>query len=138
MSFDPVEGTDYIFDRYAYLGLEMGADKKDIKKLISRKRGAVHPDRLRRASKGILQQADAERRLINKCAEILLDDEFRPLYDERLKEFNEHSPQLVSTNGQAIIDLSKDRFVIDSLLNEELPDTAFLEQKLQELTQFSF
>lgn len=133
---DVIEGVDYIFDRYAYLGLEIGADRKTIERVIRDRRAGLHPDRLIHVDEDIKKQADAKRDKIDKCAAILLNDELRPLYDERLKEFYARDARMVSTEGHPIINLAAERFSIDMLLSQDIPDTAVLELKIREMTQF--
>lgn len=133
---DVIEGVDYIFDRYAHLGLEIGADRKAIERAIRDKRAGLHPDRLVNVDEDIKKQAEAKRDKIDKCAEILLNDELRPLYDERLKEFYARDPKLVSKEGHPIINLAAERFSIDMLLAQDIPDTEALEERIREMTQF--
>lgn len=133
MSYKPVEGVTYIFDRYAWLGLEPGATKKEIEKAISTKRAANHPDRLRRAGDEVKHTAEHVIRLLSDCENILLDDALRPLYDARLEEFKKDRPKLVSTTGTAIVDLKQEYLDIDSLLSDEVEDLSELEKRAAEM-----
>ncbi len=133
MSYKSVEGVTYIFDRYAWLGLEPGATKKEIEKAISTKRAANHPDRLRRAGEEVKNTAEHVIRLLSDCENILLDDALRPLYDARLEEFKKDRPKLVSTSGTAIVDLGQEYLDIDSLLSDEVEDLSELEKRAAEM-----
>lgn len=48
-----LEFFDYIFDRYAYLGLTPDADIAAISTEIRNRRAAVHPDKLLRVSSAV-------------------------------------------------------------------------------------
>ncbi|MFO0006395.1 MAG: hypothetical protein ACK559_35255, partial [bacterium] len=58
---NPVEGVDYIFDRYAFLKLEPDATEEAIKEAITLKRCANHPDRLVQTSAEVLETAQRQR-----------------------------------------------------------------------------
>ena len=136
MSFDPVEGVHYIFNRYAYLGIEIGADKKAIQSAVRTRRAEVHVDRLVNVSDTLVRQAEHMRGLIDQCAEILLNDEVRPLYDERLKDFLASKPKRVSDSGQPIIFLGEEYFSLDSLLGANVDNMTELEALVRQHTQF--
>jgi hypothetical protein len=47
---DPVEGVDYIFNRYAFLGLDSKSDDAAIADAIKGKKSENHPDRYTKSS----------------------------------------------------------------------------------------
>lgn len=116
------EGIDYIIDRYAILEVPRDADPAVIRAAVRTGRAANHPDRLRGASQEILTVAAARRHHIDNAAAILLDPVLRAGYDERLAVFERDRPQAVSTNGNAIVDMSRPIWDIDDLLGEETDD----------------
>lgn len=128
--FDPQEGQDYIFDRYAYLGLEPDADESAIKAAIKQKRIENHPDNFVRAGEEIRQTAEATLVHVEDCATILLDAEKRPHYDERLAWFKENHPTLVSDSGVAIISLNSVRVDLDGLVKGIIPDQTAMKKRL--------
>lgn len=115
---DPVEGVDYIFDRYAFLGLTPDASKDEIHATARQRLAENHPDKMIRLGAEIQRAADRTRNLVKDCTTILLNDALRPLYDERLAKFKAEKPEFVSTNGTAIISLSGGRFDLNSLLED--------------------
>lgn len=140
INFNPIEGLDYIFDRFAYLGLSADADQKEIADAIRVKRAGVHPDRLINAAPEILNTANRVRELVDLCAEILMNEELRPLYVERLNEFKEKQPNFVSRDGHPIIDISgkgKERLNLDFLLKEDMVDIAGMQKHVQDMTGYN-
>jgi hypothetical protein len=102
---DPVELVDYIFDRYEYLGLGPDASKEQIEAEIKNRKSQNHPDRLTKVSADLQSQARLNWSRIEDCERILLDDELRPLFDQRLSDFKTNRPRLVSAEGHVLVDL---------------------------------
>lgn len=123
----PIEGIDYIFNRYAFLDLTINANEQEIKSEIRKKRAENHPDKLLRVSKEITDIATRNIDLIDQCERILLNSELKVIYDNKLKKFQKEEPHLISINGTAIIDLTKMRVDIDYLLNESITDISQLD-----------
>jgi DnaJ-class molecular chaperone len=111
-----IEFFDYIFDRYAYLGLFPGASSSEISSHIRQRRAAIHPDKLLRVSQNIMAEAHRERGLVDECARLLLSNELRPMYDQKLSQFQSSAPHLVSVDGVAKLDPSRFRIDLDHLL----------------------
>lgn len=132
-----IEGIDYIFDRYAFLGLEKNASVKDISTKIRLGKAENHPDKLQRVSQDILNIASRNMELYNQCEQILLNEEIKPLYDEKLNEFIQNSPHLVSTSGVPILDPYRARVDLDYLLNEDVQDLKDLEQKCMQMSGYN-
>lgn len=146
MSFDPVEGVHYIFDRYAFLNkiLEDGkndlrvsetSDKADFSRAFGIARAMYHPDRQARAGEEMKRAAEQKTWLIADCERFLLNPELKSFYDEKLAEFREKKPRLVSTTGQAIVSLGETFFDIGALLSDEIVDTSGFEKQLKAMTQ---
>ena len=137
-TYNPVEGVDYIFDRYAFLGLEPDATEDVIEEVIKLKRGENHPDRLVKAGPKVLETAQRQRDLLDQAAQILLNPEIRPLYDVRLAEFKQQSPGLISSDGREIIDLSgrRFRFDLDRLLGDDPSKSIDVEAKVGSYRHF--
>jgi curved DNA-binding protein CbpA len=127
-----IEGVDYLVDRYAVLGVPEDADTDTLRRAIREGRAQNHPDRLGRASPEILAVASRARAAIDAAATVLLDPELRAGYDRRLAEFRRDWPDLISSDGRAMVSLSKVRLDLDGLLNGTLKtdadDAAFLAQ----------
>lgn len=131
-----LEFIDYIFDRYAYLGVEPTASTETLRREITRRRAENHPDKLLRVSDAIRETAARDMELANDCARVLLDDAIRARYDERLAEFKQHEPQLVSTSGTPILDPTRFRIDLESLLDTNIRDYAELEAQAARLSGF--
>lgn len=114
-----IEGIDYIFDRYAFLGVPRDAPKSVVAAAVRQRRAQNHPDRLRGVGKEVLAAADATRELADRAADILLDDELRPLFDERLAAFQTDAPHLVSETGVPLVDLTRPSMDLDDLLSDD-------------------
>lgn len=147
MSFDPVEGVHYIFDRYAFMnkiledgGKEMRVDEKtgkdDLNKAFGIARAMYHPDRQARAGAEMKQAAEQKTALIADCERFLLNPELKSFYDDKLAEFREKKPGLVSTTGQAIINIGETFFDIGSLLSDEITDTSGFEKQVKTMLQY--
>ncbi len=189
MTFDPVEGVDYIFDRYAFLqklvyesavravfkddltiaeqalafadlppdqfaakfvetfpgkSLSVGdipvidenTPREKIEKAVRDGRSAYHPDRFNKVGIRAMKQAEYQRNLIDECAKILLNDQLRPLYNERLASFKKDQPRFVSESGAPIVDLSAEKLSLDDLLADDIPDTTEFEERVRQMVQF--
>lgn len=119
MSSHHIEGVDYLLDRYACLGLPQDASKDDIRAVIRAKRAANHPDRLQGAGPEIVQTANRVRELVDKCAAILLDEELRALYDQKLAEFERDRPQSIAVSEVIPVDLNSASWDLDALMSED-------------------
>ncbi len=117
--FTPVEGIDYIFDRYAYLGLTEETSEKEIKAAIRQKRSENHPDRLTKAGKELKSQANDIMNTVLKCENVLLNPELREAFDIELARFKKENSVCVSTSGVAILDMKKERIDLNTLLAAE-------------------
>lgn len=145
---NPVEGVHYIFDRYAFLNDAMadgghntriGPDSpaEDIKTAIKLARAMYHPDRQSRSGDSMRQKAEAMSLLVDDCEKFLTDPDIRPLYDEKLAQFKQNRPDLVSENGTAIIDLTGENlFDLDALISDDIPDTTAFEERVSALVQY--
>lgn len=129
-----LEFVDYIFDRYAYLGLPIDASADQISAEIRSRRAAVHPDKLLRVSSSILEAAEHERALIDMCSLMLSNPGMRALYNDKLLAFKTNDPHLVSTNGVARIDPSRFKIDLDSLLSNASENIDAIESKARELS----
>lgn len=147
MSYDPVEGVHYIFDRYAFLSsvmkdggqnlsLSPESPAPKIEKAIKLARAMYHPDRQERAGEKMKLEAERMSKLIDDCERFLSNNEIRKLYDDRLASFRKDKPKMVSENGSAIINISEMAVDIDSLLADDVADTREMEQRIKELTQY--
>lgn len=128
------EFLDYIFDRYAYLGLAMDAKTEDIRREIKRRRAENHTDKLQRVSEEILRAAAQVRARLDDCARVLLDEDLRSVFDEKLVEFQASAPHLVSECGTPKIDPTRYRLDLDYLLQSEVFDLAELEVRAAQLS----
>ena len=72
-----------------------------------------------------------------KVDEVLLNSGMRPLYDERLDEFETHSPDLISKNGTPILNLQRERIDLDFLLAGNETDTTFYEKQALHMSGYS-
>jgi curved DNA-binding protein CbpA len=123
------EGTHYLIDRYAILGVERDASAAEITAARNSLAKQWHPDRLHGMAPAL--QASAERQLgfINEAYELLSDTDKRAAYDKKLEEWK--GP--VSKDGHPIIDLSADAFSLGSLLECLGQDPGDLERAAQEM-----
>jgi len=129
---NPIDGVDYIFDRYAFLGLSPDATKEEIQAAIKIKRAENHPDRIGKTGDEIQKTAEQQRILADQAEIVLLNDDIRPIYDATLQQFKDQYPHLVSNDGHAIIDLGhqKIRVDLDSILGEAPGDSVEIKQSL--------
>ncbi len=118
--YNPVEGVDYIFDRYAFLGIAPDAEKQEIEKAISTIRKQNHPDALMARGEEHQKLGKKMTDLADKCSDILLDDTKRKIFDERLDWFKTNKPKCISTDGAVIVDVASLRVDVDSLLQEHV------------------
>jgi hypothetical protein len=117
-----LEFFDYIFDRYAYLGVDPQSSVEEIASMIRQRRAAIHPDKLLRVSADILSAARRERDVVDDCARMLLDPAMRELYDVKLNEFKLSEPHLVSEDGVARFDPARFRIDLDFLMGDREQD----------------
>jgi hypothetical protein len=132
-----LEFIDYIFDRYAFLGIDAATPAEELRREIRRRRAENHPDKLLHVSEAIRQTAARDMELVNECARVLLDDTLRTRYDERLAVFRESSPQLISTSGVPIIDPTRFRIDLEALLDTNVTDLADLEAQAAKLAGYN-
>lgn len=131
-----IEGVDYIFNRYAYLKLDNEASIDSIKVAIRKARAENHPDKLQRVSQDIQDLAKRNVEYIDQCERVLLNEQIKPLYDEKLKSFIEATPYLVSESGVALFDPSRFKIDVDYLMKEEIFDFSDLEAKAMHMSGY--
>lgn len=147
MNYDPVEGVNYIFDRYAFMNqiltdgkselrISESSTRDEMNKAFTIARGMYHPDRQARTGEEMKQKAEQKTKLIVDCERFLLNPELKSFYDDKLAHFREHKPHLVSDSGMAIISLGETVFDIGALLSDEVVDTSDFEAKVKALTQY--
>jgi hypothetical protein len=126
-----VEGVDYIFDRYAYLGISPDSSAKEIRAAIRTLRASAHEDRLQNVNSAILAKAKELNEMADLCAAMLVPSDVRELYDAKLQEFKANKPEFVSTDGRPIICLDAERVDIEGLLENADGDFKKLETAVQ-------
>ncbi|HYD19062.1 MAG TPA: hypothetical protein VEF76_11335 [Patescibacteria group bacterium] len=147
MNFDPVEGVNYIFDRYAFMNqiLEDGkqalrlsetSTREEMTRAFTIARGMYHPDRQARTGDEMKKKAEEKTRLIADCERVLLTPEMKEFFDAKLAGFRENKPHLISDSGIAIISLQETVFDIASLLSDEITDTSDFEARAKALLQY--
>lgn len=147
MSFDTIEGVHYIFDRYAFLNsiladagkpqrVDETSPPKDIREATTLARAMYHPDRQARSGEKMKREAERMTTLVTDCEKMLLNDDLRPLYNEKLAQFRAESPRAVSENGTAIIDMSRTVFDVSSLLSDTIVDTSDFEARVKAMLQY--
>lgn len=94
-------GTDYLIDYYAVLGVEKIADPETIKQARLEMQKKYHPDRYEGLAPEFKTQAEARARIIQEAYETLSDPEKRLTYDQKLA--NWRGP--ISQNGNPVVDL---------------------------------
>lgn len=112
-TFNPIEGIDYIFDRYAFLSIPQDADIATIDKAIKAKKIANHPDNFVRAEDAERRTAQQKFIAAENCGDILRNPDTRSAYDTKLAWFHTHHPSAVSKDGRQIIDLNSQRMRVD-------------------------
>lgn len=132
-----VEGVDYIFDRYAFLGLPRDATRADIERAVRERRAENHPDRLVKAGEEVRRAAEQVRAKVDDAATILLNDAARPLYDQALARFEAEDPRLVTRDGTPVINPMRARLDLDYLLQDDIRDTRQLEEQAAKLSGYS-
>lgn len=132
-----LEFIDYIFDRYAFLGVDPNASSEELRVEIRRRRAENHPDKLVHVSDAIRKTAEREMDLVNDCARVLLDEALRARFDEKLAVFRETAPHLISTSGTAIIDPSRFRLDLESLLDANITDISHLEAQATQMAGYN-
>jgi len=132
--FKPIEGIDYIVDYYAVLGISRDSNKRDIELALRKNRAQWHPDRMQNLSPEILKEAESKNILFSKAREILLNEDFKQAYDKRLSNFE---PELVSEDGRAIINISRERIDLDFLLSDKNINFSELVEKAKQLTGYN-
>lgn len=133
---DTIEYVDYIFDRYAYLGVAPDATQQEIHKVIKQRRAGLHTDKLAHVDEELVKVANRKRELVDSCAEVLEHDERRALFDQRLAWFKAEKPKLVSTSGVAIIDPHSTRFQYEELLADDLDNYDRMKEYAASLTGY--
>lgn len=94
-----VEGTDYLFDRYAFLGIERTADAAAIAGAIRKKKVENHPDLYMKASEEARELTAQLWDLTERCEAVLTDPVKRATFDARLRYFTDKKPELISPNA---------------------------------------
>lgn len=152
MNFEPVEGVHYIFDRYTFLNniLQDGKfpnvafvsrndqprKEDDIRQAIKLARGMYHPDRQQRSGEKMQREAERMSLLIDDCERFLTNADLRQHYDAKLEEFQKSKPDMVSTSGMAIINLSEEILDVNSLLHDDIVDTRDFEDRVKSMVQY--
>jgi len=147
MDYDAVEGLHYIFDRYAFINKIMedgghdvriseASEKADISKAIGHARAMYHPDRQARTGEEMRAKAEQKTLLIADCERFLLNADLKPMYDQKLAEFREAKPHMVSDSGVALISLAETYFDISSLLSDKVIDTSDFELRVKQMVQY--
>lgn len=132
-----IEGVDYIFDRYAYLGLAPTASTGEIHRTIVRRRAGLHDDKIMNLDPELKEKAEKVREAVNRCADMLEDEGKRALYDQRLEHFKAEAPHLVSNRPDVTpVDPTRERFDFEGLLNNKDDHYDLLEKKARELTLY--
>lgn len=143
-----IDGVHYIFDRYAFLNNLMESNNRSVRitpdspkdrvrKAITLALALYHPDRQENSAREMKQKAEEMSHMLSDCKRFLLNDDVRPLYNARLQKFKDEKPDYVSTTGTPIINPHDSYFDVDTLIDEEIPDTKRLEDYVQGLTQFN-
>lgn len=144
---ETIEGLHYIFDRYTFLNNIMEENNRTvritadsptdrIRKAIKLARALYHPDRQENSAKDMKQKAERATFLLSDCATFLLNDNARPLYNQRLQQFQQDKPDFVSTSGTPIIDIYSENFEVDSLLADDVIDTKAYESRAKDMLHF--
>lgn len=116
---NPIDMVDYIFDRYAFLGLPETALEVDIRRAIKTRRAENHPDRLVKTGEEVKHAAEKVINLLTACEEVLLNPKRKAHFDERLAWFKAHRPKGVSKNGTMIMLLDAPSFSLPNLLGHK-------------------
>lgn len=147
MSFSSIEGVHYILDRYTILNAMMAdgdfkeritpdSPAQDIAKVVKLARALYHPDRQARSGKAMQEKAERATHLVEECARFLCVADIKPLYDAKLAQFQVEKPDLVSTDGTPIIDLSAPVLDMDGLLSDEIRDTSAFEDYVKTMSGY--
>jgi hypothetical protein len=128
-----IEGVDYIIDFYAVLEVDRNAPPEDIRRKGNRLRGSYHSDKTGKLPDDLASDARGKFDLYSKAMGVLLDPEKRRLFDERLDSFPAH---LVSTNGNAIVDVTRRRIDLDYLLSGKIKDISELQKRGKVMSQY--
>ena len=147
MSFSSIEGVHYILDRYTILNAMMAdgdfkeritpdSPAQDIAKVVKLARALYHPDRQARSGKAMQEKAERATHLVEECARFLCVADIKPLYDATLAQFQVEKPDLVSTDGTPIIDLSAPVLDMDGLLSDEIRDTSAFEDYVKTMSGY--
>lgn len=115
-----IEMIDYIFNRYAFLGLPETATEAEIRTALKTKKVANHPDRLVKIGPEVQQAAAQVRLRIAECEEVLLNSARKTYFDTRLTWFKEHRPRAISLDGHAIILLDTMSLNLPVLLGQKV------------------
>ena len=103
MTYEPVEGVDYLIDLYAVASVPQDAEVDELKQAINARLKEYHPDRLQGLAPEFQDKGERMARLLNRAKTILLDPESRAEYDEVLTEWD--GP--VSKDGRAVITIGR-------------------------------
>ncbi len=115
---EPVEGADYLFNRYAFLGVAPDADDDAILAAIRTKKSENHPDRHAHVSEEAQRAAKRNWAYTELCEEQLTDPTKRQNFDALLAYFAEHRPDVISASGSPIISLKYTRVSLQDLLGK--------------------
>jgi len=147
MSYEPVEGYDYIIDRYAVLNgmmedaghedrIDSSSETAALKRVIKLARALHHPEKQLHAGQENIKKAEQQTALIVECERILLHENLKAAYDLKLQVFLDEKPQRVSKNGAIIIDVSAPIFDLDSLLSSDAPDFSAKEKNIKGMSGY--
>ncbi|MFM9889917.1 MAG: hypothetical protein ACKVOE_04620 [Rickettsiales bacterium] len=123
-----IEGVDYIFDRYAFIGLTPAATDEEIAAAIKRMKSENHPDRYTKTSEEARNSAARKWERIEECETFLANSGRRAAFDEQLARFQKESPRLISESGTPIFDPSRSRIDLNAMLGE--PESLETHEKL--------
>ncbi len=88
MTYEPVEGVDYLIDLYAIANVPHEVKQDEINLAINARLKEYHPDRLQGLAPEFREKGERMARLLNRAKTILLDPESRSQYDEVLSEWD--------------------------------------------------
>lgn len=103
MTYEPVEGVDYLIDLYAVANVPQEVEQDELKQAINNRLKEYHPDRLQGLAPEFRDKGERMARLLNRAKTILLDPEARSQYDELLIEWD--GP--LSNDGRAVITIGR-------------------------------
>lgn len=130
----PVKNIDYIVDYYQVLEIDPAATISDIKKQYKKLAKEYHPDKYQTAGEEIKKLSETKMENIIEAFSIIGDKNKKDLYDSQLAEFKKDKPNLISTTGTPIMDLSKESYSVDFIFSGE-EKFAFQEEQEKKVAQ---